>query len=582
MSPFARLDLRHPSGALLLQGFQLPGGDAFTAAMARAGGLGVLRLPAFPDAEEIRARLRALRAEGGWIGLDVKGLLGEAERVLEVAKEEGVSFLLHGASLKAELRKRLSTCTIPRLVLTRSWEEAKAAEGEGASGLVMQGEPGSGRLAEWRTRVGLPLLASVENSLQEAKAYLAQGVAGLQLRSPACFRGDGLGSFTARLRERLGALGDRLEQDQAPLPPLRIRDLELTYPIIQGGMGVGVSWEGLAGAVASAGCGGVVSAIGTGYRYGTVDMIQGRPKDPTQLNHAPSLARILGEARERSGGRGAVGVNVLCAIQDYGRVVHEAAESGAQFVISGAGLPLSLPEQVGREDVALIPIISSARALGLLCKQWRRKYDRLPDAVVLEGPLSGGHQGFSLEQCADPTFSLEALLPSVLEERDRWGTFPVIVAGGIWDQEDIRRFLTLGASGVQMGTRFIGTFECDASEAFKSVILKATDADIGFMKSPVGMPARGVFTALQRAIEAGTAPKVKCISNCLQPCGKGEGAKTAGYCIADRLSDAWKGDLETGLFFSGSNGGRLKDLVTVRELVEELTGDWGLQRLAES
>ncbi len=541
----------------------------------------MLRLPAFPDAEEIRARLRALRAEGGWIGLDVKGLLGEAERILDVAKEEGVSFLLHGASLKTELRKRLSTCSIPRLALTRSWEEAKTAEEEGASGLVMQSESGGGRIAEWRSRVGLPLLASVEHSLQEAKAYLAQGVAGLQLRSPACFRGEGLGSFTARIRERLGVFAERLEQEESPLPSLRIRDLELTYPILQGGMGVGVSWEGLAGAVARAGCGGVVSAIGTGYRYGTVDMIQGRPKDPTQLNHAPSLTRILGEARERSGGRGAVGVNVLCAIQDYGRVVREAAESGAQFVISGAGLPLNLPEQVGREDVALIPIVSSARALGLLCKQWRRKYDRLPDAVVLEGPLSGGHQGFSLEQCADPAFSLEALLPSVLEERDRWGSFPVIVAGGIWDQEDIRRFLSLGASGVQMGTRFIGTFECDASETFKTVILKATEADIGFMKSPVGMPARGVFTALQRAISEGTAPKVKCISNCLQPCGRGEGAKAAGYCIADRLSDAWKGDLEKGLFFSGANGGRLKELVTVRELVEELTGDWGLQRLNE-
>lgn len=579
MSPFARLDLRHPSGALLLQGFQLPGGDAFTAAMARAGGLGVLRLPAFPDAEEIRARLRALRAEGGWIGLDVKGLLGEAERVLEVAKEEGVSFLLHGSSLKAELRKRLSNCTIPRLAVTHSWEEAKAAEGDGASGVVMQGEPQGGRLADWRERVALPFLASVEHSLQEAKTYLAEGMAGLQLRSPACFRGEGLGGFATRLRERMGALASHLEQVEAPLPSLKIRDIELTYPIIQGGMGVGVSWEGLAGAVARTGCGGVVSAIGTGYRYGTVEMIQGRPKDPTQLNHAPSLSRILHEARERSGGKGAVGVNVLCAIHDYGRVVHEAAEAGAQFVISGAGLPLALPEQVGREDVALIPIVSSARALGLLCKQWRRKYNRLPDAVVLEGPLSGGHQGFSLEQCEDPAFSLEALLPSILEERDRWGDFPVIVAGGVWDHEDIRRYIAMGAGGVQMGTRFIGTFECDAAEAFKSVILKATQADIGFMKSPVGMPARGVRTALQRAIEAGTAPKVKCISNCLQPCSKGEGAREAGYCIADRLSDAWKGNLETGLFFSGSNGYRLKDLVTVHELVEELTEDWGLQKL---
>ncbi len=502
--------------------------------------------------------------------------------MLEVAKEEGVSFLLHGARIGEELRRRLVRCGIPRLALASDLDEAERAEGDGAGALVVPGERRP-CLEALRSRIHLPLLASVGASLQEARSCLSQGLTGLQLRSPFLFRGDlDFARFTARLREGLGALAERFEGSTQPLPPLRIRNLELTYPILQGGMGVGVSWEGLAGAAARAGCGGLVSAIGTGYRFGTVEAVAGRPRGPVNLNHAPSLSRILREALRRSEGRGAVGVNVLCAINDYGRVGREAAEAGAQMIVSGAGLPLALPEQVGNPDVALVPIVSSGRALGLICRQWQRKYRRLPDAVVLEGPLSGGHQGFRLDQCEDPAFSLEALLPEVLEERDRWGDFPVVVAGGVWDHADIRRWIAAGAAGVQMGTRFIGTLECDASEAFKAVLLKAKREDIGFMKSPVGLPARGVLTGLQRDIAEGRAPQVRCISDCLLPCNRGEGAREAGYCIADRLADAWKGHSRTGLFFSGANGYRLQELVAVRELVEELTEDWGLRRLEQA
>ena len=186
-----------------------------------------------------------------------------------------------------------------------------------------------------------------------------------------------------------------------------------------------------------------------------------------------------------------MGVNILCAINEYERVVRESVEAGAQLIISGAGLPLSLPDYVGDRDVALVPIVSSARALKLICKTWERKFHRLPDAVVLEGPESGGHQGFSLEQCADPAFALDALLPSVLEERDQWGAFPVIAAGGVWDRADIDRLMAMGAGGVQMATRFIGTFECDAHAEFKEVILQSSRSTIALHGSPVGMPARG-------------------------------------------------------------------------------------------
>jgi nitronate monooxygenase len=208
--------------------------------------------------------------------------------------------------------------------------------------------------------------------------------------------------------------------------------------------------------------------------------------------------------------------------------------------------------------------------LKLICKKWKR-YDKLPDAVIVEGPLSGGHQGFKYDDCFKDEFKLENIIPPVIEEAKKWGDIPVIAAGGIWDKQDIDRFLDLGCAGVQMATRFIGTYECDAHQEFKQVLLDCKEDDIQLLKSPVGLPARGVRTNLQKSIEEGTAPKVACISNCVAPCKKGEEAKIVGYCIADRLSAAYMGDKDTGLFFTGSNGYRLDKLITVKELMDKLT-----------
>ncbi|ECK8138450.1 nitronate monooxygenase, partial [Campylobacter jejuni] len=221
-------------------------------------------------------------------------------------------------------------------------------------------------------------------------------------------------------------------------------------------------------------------------------------------------------------------------------------------------------------DVALVPIISSAKALKIICKRWQSRYNRLPDAVVLEGPKSGGHQGFTYEQCLDPNYQLEKLIAPVVEEAKNWGSFPVIAAGGIWDKKDIENAISLGASGVQMGTRFIGTFECDASEEFKSVLLASKEEDIELIKSPVGYPARGVRTNLLNLVDKRMGPKINCISNCVAPCGRGKEATKVGYCIADRLFDAWSGKKETGLFFTGANGYRLDKLISVKELMEKL------------
>jgi nitronate monooxygenase len=222
-------------------------------------------------------------------------------------------------------------------------------------------------------------------------------------------------------------------------------------------------------------------------------------------------------------------------------------------------------------DVALVPIVSSPKALSIICKRWQKRYNRLPDAVILEGPLSGGHQGFTYEQCAMEEYQLENLVAPVVEEAALWGDIPVIAAGGIWDKNDIDAMMALGARGVQMGTRFIGTHECDAHDNFKQVLINAKKEDITLMKSPVGYPARGVRTNLRDLIDSRTGPAIKCISNCVAPCNRGVEAKVVGFCIADRLSDAYAGDLELGLYFSGSNGYKIDKIISVKELMEKLT-----------
>ncbi len=234
------------------------------------------------------------------------------------------------------------------------------------------------------------------------------------------------------------------------LPSLRIGKYEIEFPIIQGGMGVGISWENLAGNVSKHGGLGVVSAVGTGYRYPNyVKLKDGRPIGSKYIHNREALQRIIRDAKERAGGEKAViGVNILYAITDYGRVVRDAIEGGANIIITGAGLPLQLPKYAPEEHVALVPIVSSARALRVICKHWKKKYNRLPDAVVVEGPKSGGHQGLPYEDCFKPEYQLENLVPEVIKERDKWGDFPVIAAGGIWDKKDIEYFLSLGAAGV--------------------------------------------------------------------------------------------------------------------------------------
>ncbi len=356
--------------------------------------------------------------------------------------------------------------------------------------------------------------------------------------------------------------------------PFKIGKHIIEKPIIQGGMGLGISWDRLAGTVSAEGGLGVISSVGTGVyhdrKFADKVIADGRPYEAANFYSRRALFEIFKNAREICGDA-PLACNVLYAINDYDRVVRDSCEAGADIIITGAGLPLTMPEAAkAHPDVALVPIVSTAKALKILCRRWEKAHGRLPDAVIVEGPLSGGHQGFKYDDCFKPENQLEAILPPVVEEAKKWGDMPVIAAGGVWDRDDIIKMFELGAAGVQLGTRFIGTVECDASDTFKRKIIEAKEEDIKLFKSPVGYPARGVKTELHRKIEEGTAPKIACISNCVAPCHRGEEAKQVGYCIADRLSDAFEGKEETGLFFTGANGYRLNEIITVKELMDKL------------
>ncbi len=355
---------------------------------------------------------------------------------------------------------------------------------------------------------------------------------------------------------------------------LKIGKYVIEKPIVQGGMGVGISWDQLAGNVSKEGGLGVISSVGTGYyldKKFAGKLVADRPLSEANFYSRDGFEAIIKSAREICGDK-PLAANILYAINGYGDVVRNACELGIDIIITGAGLPTNMPEFTeGYPDVALVPIVSSAKALKIICKRWQKRYNRLPDAVVVEGPKSGGHQGFTYEQCKLPENQLENIVAPVVEEAAKWGDIPVIAAGGVWDKNDIQEMMSLGARGVQMGTRFIGTYECDAHENLKNVLLNAKKEDIQLMGSPVGYPAQGVVTNLTRLVEKREGPAIKCISNCVAPCNRGEEAKEVGFCIADRLSDAYLGNTETGLFFSGTNGYKLNEIISVKELMSKLT-----------
>lgn len=353
-----------------------------------------------------------------------------------------------------------------------------------------------------------------------------------------------------------------------PLPVLRIGKYSPRYPLIQGGMGVRISGPSLAGAVASAGGIGTIASVGLAIAS---DIYDGR--NYFEANQIV-LRQDVEEAKKSSGG-GIIAVNAMVALTDYGLHVRAACEGGADIIISGAGLPLRLPE-LTREfpHVALVPIVSSTKAASLIIRRWEKLYGRLPDAFVVETPLyAGGHLGVTkIKQVMDEVFSLESVIPELVRYLDEevGEDIPVIGAGGIWDRGDMDRVFSLGARGVQMGTRFAPTVEGDADIRFKQALIDAREEDVVIIKSPVGIPGRALRSPFIEKYLEGTVKSKPCFANCLSHCSY----RTDGqaFCIAQALVDAFLGNWEEGLFFCGSNVARITRMETVDEIFRDLFG----------
>jgi nitronate monooxygenase len=350
--------------------------------------------------------------------------------------------------------------------------------------------------------------------------------------------------------------------------PLCIGDLTAPLPIIQGGMGVGVSLAGLAAAVANAGGIGVIATAGIG-------MIE---PDLFQHFEAANL-RALGKEIRRAKAlspQGILGVNIMVALSNFGELVTTAIAEGVDVIFSGAGLPLDLPQYLpGGGRTKLVPIVSSGRAARIIAKRWTDRYAHPPDAVVVEGPRAGGHLGFKLEQIDDPAYALEALLADVLTEVAPFAAragrpIPVIAGGGIYTGADIHRFLQLGASGVQMATRFVTTHECDASVGFKEAYLRARPEDLVIIKSPVGMPGRVIRNQFIDDLNAGKKVPFTCPYHCIVTCDYA----TSPYCIALALINAQRGRMAHGFAFAGDNAHRATVIVSVQELVDTLLAEY--------
>lgn len=356
------------------------------------------------------------------------------------------------------------------------------------------------------------------------------------------------------------------------LPPLKIGHLVSKLPIIQGGMGVGISLSGLASAVANEGGIGVIAAIMIGINEPCIIT------DSAQAQIG-AMKREIRKAKDLT--RGILGVNIMVASTDFGDTVRTAIQEGIDIVFSGAGLPLNLPGYLRDGDqTKLVPIVSSGRAASILCKKWLSRFSYLPDAFVVEGPMAGGHLGFKTEQLDDPDFALEHLMKDVIEavepfEGSEKKTIPVIAAGGIYNGEDIYNALQIGSAGVQMGTRFVATHECDADKAFKEMFVKAKAEDLMIIKSPVGLPGRVIRNEFIERINNGEKRPLKCPYHCIKTCDP----EKSPYCIALALECARRGKFKNGFAFAGQNAYRVNEIVSVKELINSLKAEYSLRCL---
>lgn len=345
---------------------------------------------------------------------------------------------------------------------------------------------------------------------------------------------------------------------------IKIGNKTVKYPIIQGGMGVGVSLGNLSGSVAKEGAMGTISTVGIGYRE------RDFYKKPLEAN-IRGLKKELKRAREISEGNGLIGINIMVAVNDYDELVKAAVEEKIDYIISGAGLPLKLPELVGDENILLAPIVSSLKALKIINRYWEKRYNRLPDFIVLEGSEAGGHLGFKRKDLKEGK-NLQELTKEVLEYLGKLNKeIPLFVAGSTYDGYDLKKYRKLGAAGIQIGTRFIATYESDVAKEFKELIVKSKKEDLIIIESPVGMPARAVNNKFLQRVAKERVPSSRCI-NCLKTCNP----KTTQYCISEALINSAKGDVENGLVFAGSNIDRITQITSVKELIDSIIREYQL------
>ncbi|HOW52160.1 MAG TPA: nitronate monooxygenase family protein [bacterium] len=349
----------------------------------------------------------------------------------------------------------------------------------------------------------------------------------------------------------------------ALLPTLHIGNLQISPPIIQGAMGVRVSRGGLAAAVANEGCAGMIASVGLGdYEHSSANTFVAVNNDAlrAEIRKARALAPT-----------GVIGVNVMVVLSNFAELVTVCVEENVDLIVCGSGLPLDLPKYLNGKDIKLVPIVSSVRALSLICRKWKQNYDRLPDAVIVEGPEAGGHLGYSFDDLTrNEAPTLEQLVTELVaftKTLDR--PLPVIAAGGIFDGKDIAKFLKLGASGVQMATRFVCTDECDVDQRFKQAYIDAKEEDTVIINSPVGLPGRVIKSTFVTRVQKGDTVPFLCRHHCLRTCDP----NTVPYCIAKVLGDASRGEFEDAFVFAGSNAYRCTEIVPVKKLVGQLSAE---------
>lgn len=356
------------------------------------------------------------------------------------------------------------------------------------------------------------------------------------------------------------------------MKPLCIGDLTVDIPVVQGGMGVGVSLASLAGAVAAQGGLGVISTAQIGYNLPDFSA------NPMAAN-LRAIREQVKSAREKAHG-GAIGVNIMVATRNYKDYVLEAVKARVDIIISGAGLPTALPEYVKGSKTKIAPIVSSEKAAKLICRMWDKRYQCTPDMVVIEGPLAGGHLGFSKDQLvpfvensvdkiSDMMHHYDEEIKKIIQVCREYGEkyskhIPVVIAGGIDGRKEADHCFALGAVGIQVATPFVATEECDAHRNFKEAYVRAEKEDIVILNSPVGMPARGIKNKFLQNVAAGIKGEIRC-RQCLEHCDP----LKIPYCITDALIRAVQGDVENGLVFCGANVDKIKRISTVRDVIEK-------------